>query len=278
MNIIVADDEKLAMENMLSLLLKLEPDAQITGFTETEDVFDYILNNQVDIAFLDIEMGEYNGIELAQKCKSIAPFINIIFVTGYAEYMTDAFRLHASGYLMKPVRTEELKAELDNLRHPIQNASIPRIRIQTFGFFEVFVDSVPLKFIRTKCKECLAYLTDRRGARVTYRELAAVLWEDRAYNRTVQNNTQKVVSDLVKTLREAGLEDLVIRSRRDISINTTLVDCDYYDVLKGDTEQLHTFMGEYMSNYSWAEFKVGELIKLKEEMMHRTPSGREKGR
>ena len=85
------------------------------------------------------------------------------------------------------------------------------------------------------------------------------------------------MSDLVKTLREAGLEELVIRSRRDIAINTALVDCDYYDVLNGDREQLRTFMGEYMSNYSWAEFKVGELIKLKEEVIHTTPSGRGNG-
>lgn len=266
MNIIVADDERLAMENMLSLLRKLEPDAEITGFTETDDVFEYIENNHVDIAFLDIEMGEYNGIELAKKCKDIAPYLNIIFVTGYSEYMIDAFRLHASGYLVKPVRSADLKAELDNLRHPPEYKPKCRIRIQTFGFFEVFVDSVPLKFTRTKCKECLAYLIDRRGARVTYAELAAVLWEDCAYDQAVQNNTQKIVSDLAKTLREIDLEKLIIRSRQDIAVDTTLVDCDYYAVLEGDMARLNTFMGEYMSNYSWAEFTVGELIRLKEEM------------
>lgn len=266
MNIIVADDEKLAVENMLSLLQKLKLDAQITGFTEMDDAFEYIRGNHVDIAFLDIEMGEYNGIEIAKKCKEIAPYMNLIFVTGYSEYMLDAFRLHASGYLVKPVRIEELQAELENLRYPPKYTLKSRIRIQTFGFFEVFVDSVPLKFTRTKCKECLAYLTDRRGARVTYAELSAVLWEDCAYNQAVQNNTQKIVSDLVKTLREVNLEELIIKSRQDIAINTALVDCDYYAVLDGDKSRLNTFMGEYMSNYSWAEFTVGELIKLKERM------------
>lgn len=266
MNIIVADDEKLAVENMLSLLRKLEVNARITGFTDLDDVFDYISRNHVDIAFLDIEMGEYTGIELAKKCKEIAPCMNIIFVTGYSEYMLDAFRLHASGYLLKPVRLEDLQAELDNLRYPPQYVLKSRIRIQTFGFFEVFVDSVPLKFPRTKCKECLAYLTDRRGARVTYAELSAILWEDCVYNQTVQNNTQKIVSDLVKTLREVHLDDLIIKGRQDIALNTELVDCDYYAVLEGDKSQLNSFLGEYMSNYSWAEFTVGELIKLKERM------------
>lgn len=265
MNIIVADDERLAVENMVPLLRKLEPESQITGFTETDDVLEYIKGNQVDIVFLDIEMGEDSGIGLAKQCKEIAPYINIIFVTGYSEYMLDAFRLRASGYLVKPVREEELQAELDNLRHPPRYVPKCRVRVQTFGFFEVFVDSVPLKFTRTKCRECLAYLIDRRGARVTYGELAAVLWEDGAGSPAVQNNTQKVVSDLVKTLREKNLEELVIRSRQDIAVNTSLVDCDYYAALEGDTARLNSFMGEYMSNYSWAEFTVGELVRLKEE-------------
>ena len=129
------------------------------------------------------------------------------------------------------------------------------------------MDSVPLKFTRTKCKECLAYLIDRRGARVTYADLAVILWEAHTYNPSVQANTQKVVSDLIKTLREAKLEDLIIKSRQDIAINKELVDCDYYAVLEGDMAQLDTFMGEYMSKYSWAEFTVGELMKLKENFI-----------
>lgn len=262
MNIIVADDERLSVENLMSLLHRLKPDARITGFTEADDVLEYMESNPVDIAFLDIEMGEDNGIELAKRCTVIAPHLNIIFVTGYSEYTLDAFRLHASGYLLKPVRIEELQAELDYLRHDIPRR---QVRVQTFGFFEVFVDSVPLKFTRTKCKECLAYLVDRRGARVTYADLAVVLWEAHAYDASVQTNTQKVVSDLIKTLREADLEELVIKSRQDIAINMALVDCDYYAVLDGDMARLDTFMGEYMSKYSWAEFTVGELVKLKEK-------------
>lgn len=264
MNIIVADDERLSVEYMLPLLRRLEPEAEITGFTEAEDVFEYMERNRVDIAFLDIEMGEYSGIELAKRCIALAPCVNIIFVTGHSEYTLDAFQLHVSGYLLKPVRTEDLQAELEHLRHVI-----PRhhIRVQTFGFFEVFVDSVPLKFTRTKCKECLAYLIDRRGARVTYADLAVILWEARTYDPSVQANTQKVVSDLIKTLREANLEELVIKSRQHIAINRSLVDCDYYAVLDGDTSRLDAFMGEYMSKYSWAEYTVGELVKLKEKVL-----------
>ena len=81
--------------------------------------------------------------------------LSIIFVTGYSQYTMDALKLRVSGYLMKPVRTSDLRLELKNLRHPLPEFNC-RVRIQTFGNFEVFVDGRPLKFPRKKCKECLA--------------------------------------------------------------------------------------------------------------------------
>lgn len=261
MKIIAVDDEKLAVDNISALLRQVEPEAEVLGFTEPEEAFCYLSQNEVDIALLDIEMGAYSGIELARKCKELCPQVNIIFVTGYSQYTMDAFRLHASGYLMKPVRLEDLHAELNNLRHPVSRFT-KRVRVQTFGYFEIFVDEQLLKFPRAKCKECLAYLIDRKGARVTYPDLSAVLWEDKPFDRTVQNNTQKVISDMIKTFKEVNLEKIIIRSRRDIAIDTTQIDCDYFAALNGDMVQLNAFTGEYMSNYSWAEFTAGELDKM----------------
>lgn len=261
MKIIAVDDEKLALQNITALLRQAEPDAEIVSFSEAEEVFRYLSKSKADIAFLDIELGGYSGIELAAKCKELCPEVNVIFVTGYSQYMIDAFRLHASGYLLKPVRAEDLRAELDNLRNPIIH-STKRIRAQAFGHFEIFVDDRLLKFPRAKCKECFAYLIDRRGARVTYPELSAVLWEDKPFDRSVQNSTQKVISDMIKTFKELGFEKIIVRSRRDIAVDISQFDCDYLAVLRGDVAQLNAYAGEYMSNYSWAEFTVGELNKL----------------
>lgn len=261
MKIIAVDDEILAVENITALLRQAEPEAEILSFTEPEDAFHYLSENKVDIAFLDIEIGAYSGLELARECKALCPQLNIIFVTGYSQYTIDAFKLHASGYLLKPVRSSDLRTELDNLRHPISQF-VKRVRVQTFGYFEIFVDNKLLKFPRAKCKECLAYLIDRKGARVTYPALSAILWEDKPFNRTVQNNTQKVISDMIKTFKEVKIESIIIRSRQDIAIDTAQIDCDYFAALTGDTAQLNAFAGEYMSNYSWAESTAGELDKI----------------
>lgn len=265
MKVIAVDDERLALNNIVKLLRQVLPDAEVLPFGTPGDAFDYLSRNAVDIAFLDIEMGGLNGIALGKRCKELCPKVNIIFVTGYSEYMMEAFRLHASGYLMKPVLLEDLKAELQNLRHPTPKQGARRVRIQTFGFFEIFVDNKPLPLPRRKCRECLAYLVDRRGARVTTRELASILWEGQEMTRTIQNHTLKIISDLVKSLQNVGLTELVLKSRGDIALNVDMVDCDYYQALDGEMSRMNTFRGEYMSNYSWAEFTLGELIRWSEQ-------------
>lgn len=258
MKVLVVDDERLAAESLVKALKSELSDAEIITFSEPTEAFEYLAVNSVDIALLDIEMGEMSGLVLAKRCKELCPMVNIIFVTGFSKYSMDALHLRASGYLMKPVREDELRAELADLRHPLSIAQ-KRVRIQTFGNFEVFADGKPLPLSLAKSKECLAYLTDRRGARVTTAELAGILWEDEVYDRRVQNNTYSVIAILMKALRRAGIADLLIKTRRDIALNTEAVDCDYYRFLKGDVSQINSFHGEYMSNYSWAEFTLAEL-------------------
>ena len=85
-----------------------------------------------------------------------------------------AFELHATGYLMKPVTAEDIRRELTFLYK--DSGRDKRVRVQTFGGFDVFVDGKPLEFKRSKSKELLAYLIDRHGANVTTGELCAALW------------------------------------------------------------------------------------------------------
>lgn len=74
-------------------------------------------------------MREINGIHLAKALKDIFPKTNIVFVTGYSEYMCQAFSIHASGYIMKPVTPEKIKKELNNLRYPIKKEKSKLIHI-----------------------------------------------------------------------------------------------------------------------------------------------------
>lgn len=119
-----------------------------------------------------------------------------------------------------------------------------------------------MKLPLAKCRECLVYLVDRKGARVTTAELAGVLWEDRPFDATVRNNTHRVISDLIAALRLVGAADLLVKFPREIALDTAKVDCDYYRALSDDAVAARTFSGEYMSNYSWSEYTLGRLLAL----------------
>lgn len=258
MNIIAVDDETLALGYMLKILKAAAPGNNFKGFEDPFSALDYLRENPVDIAFLDIEMYGLNGIELAKQFKEAAPAVKIIFSTGFPDYALDAFSVHANGYLLKPPTVEAVKSEIDNLGLP-PATSQKRVRVQAFGNFEVFVDNAPLRFGRAKAKELFAYLVDRKGSGSTTAELISVLWEDRDLSHSLQSQFQTVAADMLKTFKAVNAEEVLIKKRNYLSVDTEKLDCDYYNFLKGDTRAINSYAGEYMSNYSWAEFTTGFL-------------------
>ena len=135
MNILAVDDEKIALEGLIQSIQKVVPDAEVAGFRRGDLAMEYASKNPVDVAFLDIEMRGENGLELAKKIKEIYPNRNIVFTTGYSEYAGEAFGMHASGYVMKPVTPEKIEKELGELRHPVETSK-NRVSCRTFGNFD----------------------------------------------------------------------------------------------------------------------------------------------
>lgn len=179
MRILAVDDERIALESLMKTLKKAVPEAEIQGFRMGKKALEYVRGVPCDIAFLDIELRDVKGIDLAAALKEINPNINIIFTTGYSEYAAEAFLIHASGYVMKPVTLEKIERELSELRYQIELPSRKKVYIRTFGDFEVFdSEGRPLKFRYKKTKELLAYLVDRKGALCSMQECMEILWGD----------------------------------------------------------------------------------------------------
>ena len=123
-NIIVVDDEKIILAGNERELKKALPLAIVTGFQKASDAIAFAKNNKVQIAFLDIELRSSKGLTLAQRLQDINPEINIIFVTSYMEYMEDAWKLYASGFILKPLTKDRILGEIQNLRHPIKGLKL----------------------------------------------------------------------------------------------------------------------------------------------------------
>ncbi len=258
MTIFAADDEALALEMLTQAIQAAQPGAAVHAFRKVSELLAFAEDTPCDVAFLDIDMRGASGLDIALKLKSCWPRVNIVFVTGYAEHMASAFSMHASGYLLKPVTAAMVERELKNLRFPVA-ADVPHVFIKTFGNFDVFVERQPLLFPRAKAKELLAYLVDRQGATATAAEIAAVLWEDKPYDRSLQKQTQNVIGFMSGTLKEAGIQDILVKGWNQLAVDAGKFACDYYQLLRGDVRAVNAYCGEYMTNYSWAEMTTGVL-------------------
>ena len=263
MHIIAVDDEPLALGLLVRSIQEACPTAQISKFQSGNDALQFLESNRCDAAFLDIHMRGINGLTLAKKIKDLTPQCNLIFVTGYSEYAAYALSMHASGYIIKPVSTEAVQAELEDLRHPVTLLPGALLQIRCFGNFEVFsVAGEPIKFSRTKAKELFAYLVYRRGSSCSTRELAAVLFEDNSYSNKQMLYLQKIISSMMQTLKAHNAGSVIHKSYNAISLNDETVDCDYYRFLKMDVPSINTYTGEFMTQYSWAEFVAGYLDRI----------------
>lgn len=215
-------------------------------------------NHDIDIAFLDIRMPGKTGIDLARAIKIIKPDINIIIVTAYADYALEALRLYVSGYILKPFKDKDIKEALDNLRKPLGDTpprSSKPVRAQCFGNFELFFNNKPISFSRQKEKELLAYLICLNGSSASRGEICAYLFEDEDSEKKNNEYLKKIIYTLRKDLSRLGIENLIIHSRNSYSVNTDMIECDYYDYLLNRSEKSaqDIYRAGFMNQYSWAE-------------------------
>lgn len=252
MKILAVDDENLMLEWLCECITEAAPDAEIIPFRRPMEALEYIRQHKIDVAFLDIQMGGMTGIELGKQIKIEQPIVNIIFCTGYSEHIYDAVTMvRCNGYLLKPINAEQIKEELANLRVPMNYESKDQLYVQCFGNFEVFADGAPVYFEVSKAKELLAYLIDRNGAVCTNDEISAVLWEDGTAHTSYLKKCKK---NLIDTLNNIGCKDMVINRWGGMAVNKDKLPCDYYEWLEGTASGINAYHGEYMAQYSWAEF------------------------
>lgn len=253
-------DDRTTVVNMMKLLLdRIDPTGKHTGYADPQEAIDDAVNEIFDVAFLDVEMPEMNGIDLAVKLQNINPLINIIFITGYDEYMPKAFEIYASGYIMKPITEPALRGALSHLRYRARESASKPVKVRCFGTFEVFVNDRPMKFPRSRNKELFAYLVDRRGAMCTKDMVIGCLWKDEPADASHKSMARSTVSETISAFHDVGIDDIIIREKNGVAVNTSVIDCDYYRWLDGEPLALHQFLGEYMTQYEFAEETRYEL-------------------
>ena len=247
--IAIAVDDEILMLGALVKAISASPDvSEVIKFSDCEKALAFIQENHADVAFLDINMRGMGGLALAERILSARPDCKIVFCTGYEEYAIPAFKLHASGYLMKPISAEDVQAEIDNIKG-IRQKEKP-LTVKCFGDFEVYAKDEKLVFKRSKTKELFAFLVDRNGAGMTAKQICAVLFPDDTDDTKNAAYLRQLVLDLKTTLKSVGAENVLRHETPCYRVDTSLIQCDYVSYLENGKPEFH---GEYMMQYSWAE-------------------------
>ena len=247
--IAIAVDDEVLMLSALAAAIEASPDiTHVARFSDCEEALKYVNDHSTDIAFLDINMRGMGGLALAEKIIAFRPNCKIIFCTGYEEYAIPAFKLHASGYLMKPISEEDVQGEIDNIKGLYKKEKL--LTVKCFGNFEVYAKNEMLLFKRLKTKELFAFLVDRNGAGMTAKQICAALFPDDSDDAKKSAYLRQLVMDLKNTLKAVGADAVFCHETPCYRVDTTLLKCDYFSYLETGKPEFH---GEYMTQYSWAE-------------------------
>ena len=264
MKVICVDDEISALQNMCGILRFFPELEMLRLFVSAADAAAYVEKNKVDIAFLDINMPETNGIELAERLHEIDDNIRVIFVTADSGYAMRAFKLDAIGYVLKPYTSNDIRREFEKALRTLPKSRC-EVAIDTMPDFVVKVRGTVAVFNRPKVEELLALLVDRGDAGLTSGEAIANLWPDRPEDDSTAALYRTTAKRLMEALRELGISDIICTDGRRRYIDTNMVECDLYRILAGDHTPLLKYHGEYMRKYSWSEERNAWLWHLDKE-------------
>lgn len=114
----ICDDSEADRQYVLSMVRRWAAEAghsvQIDAFSSAESfLFHYAVERDYDILLLDIEMDAMDGVSMAKQLRRDNDTVQIVFITGYCDYISEGYEVAALHYLMKPVKEEKLFSVLD---------------------------------------------------------------------------------------------------------------------------------------------------------------------
>ena len=115
MNILIVEDEELAVKKLQKTLASVDPSANVVGVTDSiQGTVDWLQNNPAaDLILMDIELADGQSFEVFNQVDVKSP---VIFTTSYDEYALKAFKVNSVDYLLKPIQTEDLQAALSKYK------------------------------------------------------------------------------------------------------------------------------------------------------------------
>lgn len=243
MRVLVVDDEPVMLLAMKRLLSKIEGIELVRSFDNAAEALDFIRNNEVELAFLDIQIGEDNGLELAQSLRSASAGTDIVFTTSHTEYAMPAYDVYPLDYMVKPISSRRLEQTIARAMSKsgssgkqVADHAAPRLTVRALGCFEVVSKQAgAVKWISKKSAELFAYLLVQRGRSVAKtRVLEDIFPEMPLKNAEIYLNT--AVYQLRKALLPHGFKESIQSSQEQYRVEWSRMDVDFIQFEQGVEE------------------------------------------
>ncbi|MCX7843126.1 MAG: response regulator [Clostridia bacterium] len=278
MKAIIVDDESPNIEE-IDEILKTTGDFDVVGkYTSPSRAISEIEALSPDCAFLDIEMPGINGMELADKLLEINPGIEIVFVTAYNNYATQAFEVNALDYVLKPIDPQRIYKTISRIKQKInmrKKEQTLKITVRMLGNFEIFINEEPVRWSRSKAKELAAYLFYHREQPVNKYKICEDLWPELDAKRALAI-LQTTICSVRKSISISGRDRIKIQYINEAYMLTSqnvFIDIESFnlmfesfikggDLLKAESA-VELYNADLLENegYLWAEEQKQSICK-----------------
>lgn len=277
MKVILADDERLALEVMERMIREIDSFEVIGKYTNPHLALEAIFRDVPDVVFLDIEMPEITGIELAERIRSRLPATKVVFVTAYDSYAVKAFELSAIDYLLKPVKRERLaetaKRLLEKAEKELIHTEDRPVIIRCFQVLQIELpahrtEQASIRWRTSKAQELFAFLVHQRGQLVRKDTLLDILWPESDWKKGY-TLLYTAVYQIRKMLENAGVHMRILSYDEGYQLEMNQAKLDVAEWEQGIREApplsaatlpehlslLELYRGDYMADnaYIWAE-------------------------
>ena len=202
--IVIVDDEKLAIQELTYILSKVSYVQIIGSFTDARDALQFVMMEEPDVVFLDINMPVLNGIKFTEQLRQRGMRTQIIFATAYDEYAIKAFDHSALDYILKPYEAERIYQALHKVRksnepEAMKEAERPRLHLTKYPVW--------------------------RGEKMLLIDISDILYCEVENNKVKMVTTNDVfeLSECLSNLEEKLPSDQFFKTHRSFIVNLTKI-------------------------------------------------------
>ena len=257
MRIIIVDDEIKALQLFLSQIVDFDLEYHFFK-DDKKSILDFVKKNETSGAFLDINMPNINGMQLAKELVAIDKDIKIVFVTGLNIAMKDIpddLKNNVVDIVYKPYTVDNLEKDLR-----IISQKKPTLKVTMFNSFDCFINNHIVTFSSSKSKELFALLLALNGKSLTMSQAITCLWPDKDIEKA-----KVLYRDAVWRLRST-LEEIefpcIDFQRALLVLDKSNIKCDNYDFLNGKKKIANE---AFLQSYDWSYDFESEIALINQE-------------